>query len=94
MKPEKFDPKEKNDKSETPRTVGKKKFETCETQKLPKNESSRPIKNAFEIEIEPKFFETHVLQGTILYRYLSIAFRLLLRSCCKRMQPIQVYKEE
>ena len=24
MKPEKFDPEEKNDKSETPRTVGKK----------------------------------------------------------------------
>ena len=56
MKPEKFDPKEKNDKSESPRTVGKKKFETCETQKLPKNESSRPIKNAFEIRDRAKIF--------------------------------------
>ena len=56
MKPEKFDPEEKNDKSETPRTVGK-KIETCEKQKSPKNESSRPIKNASVIRDQAKIFQ-------------------------------------
>ena len=34
MKPEKFDPKEKNDKSETPRTVGKKNRDMMQDAKI------------------------------------------------------------
>ena len=34
MKPEKFDPKEKNDKSETPKTVGKKKIRDMRDAKI------------------------------------------------------------
>ena len=43
MKPEKFDPKEKNDKSETREPLAK-KIETCETQKSPKKSLRDPSK--------------------------------------------------
>ena len=56
MKPEKFDPKEKNDKSETPRTVGKKNRDKREA-KITQNEASRPIKNASVIRDQAKIFQ-------------------------------------
>ena len=54
--------KRKNDKSETPRPLGK-KIQDSETQKSPENEISRHIKNAYEIWrsgqnfSRPTFFE-------------------------------------
>ena len=49
----------KNNKYETPRPVGE-KIRDFETQKSPENETLRPIKNASDFNIGPKFSETHV----------------------------------
>ena len=44
MKPEKFDPEENNDKSETPRTVGKKKSRHARRKNHPKTSLRDPSK--------------------------------------------------
>ena len=57
----------KNNKSDTPRSVGK-KVQDSKTQKSLENETSSSIKNTSKVfEIGPKFSETHVFQGTILH---------------------------
>ena len=57
----------KNNKSDTPRSVGK-KVRDSKTQKSLENETSSSIKNTSKVfEIGPKFSESHVFQGTILY---------------------------
>ena len=57
MKPEKFDPKEKNDKSETPRTVGKKNRDMMQDAKITQKRVSRPIKKASVIRDQAKIFQ-------------------------------------
>ena len=56
MKPEKFDPEEKKTNRRFREPLAK-KIETCEKQKSPKNESSRPIKNASVIRDQAKIFQ-------------------------------------
>ena len=58
MKPDKFDPKEKNDKSETPRTVGKKNRDMRDA-KITQKESV--IRDQAKIFQDPRFLRYHSL---------------------------------
>ena len=96
MKPDKFDPKEKNDKSETPRTVGKKNRDMRDA-KITQKESSRPIKKASVIRDQakifqdPRFLRYHSLPLPVDRISIARSQGWKKRSCCKRMQPILVY---
>ena len=58
MKPDKFDPKEKNDKSETPRTVGKKNRDMRDAKITHK---ASVIRDQAKIFQDPRFLRYHSL---------------------------------
>ena len=69
MKPGKFTQKNKTTNRRLREPSAKKNSRHAGRKNYPKTSLRDPSKTLLRFEIEPKFFETHVFQGTILYPY-------------------------